>query len=275
MLFRSAPEGGVAVLVEDGRIVACGPAATVPDPAHARRRDLPGATILPGLIDQHVHLGIGRPDDGSHMAQMAARTDDEIVTWGVGSAERMLRSGVTTVFDCGSRGTTGMRIRDAVRAGLGLGPRILASGRPITPKGGHCWAWGGEATTEAEVRALAARLLDEEGADGLKLMATGGYATSTTDPRLPAYPLEVMAAAADEAHRRGRVITAHAHAPEGMRRASVAGIDTIQHASMIGPSFGWEFDEAVARTIAANGTRCAMTMMQTMVSGVLSSVPDA
>lgn len=252
--------GGVAVLIADGRIVAAGPEAAVPSPEDARHRSYPGATLLPGLIDQHVHLGVGRAAD--LMGQMAARTDDEIVLWGAGSAERMLRSGVTTVFDCGSRGTTGMRIRDAVAAGLALGPRILVSGRPITPRGGHCWFWGGEADTEAEVRALAARLLDEEGADGLKIMATGGYATSTTDPRRPAYPVAILAAAADEAHRRGRYITAHAHAPEGIAFASRAGIDCVQHASMIGPSFGWEFDAAVARELAERGTRCAMTMMQ-------------
>lgn len=255
-----APAGGVAVLVEDGRIAACGPAATVPAPAHARAIDFPGATILPGLIDQHVHLGVGRSAD--MMGEMAARSDEAVVTWGAASAERMLRSGVTTVFDCGSRGTTGMRIRDAAEGGLVLGPRILASGRPITPRGGHCWFWGGEADTEAEVRAMAARLLDEEGADGLKIMATGGYATSTTDPRRAAYPVAILAAAADEAHRRGRYITAHAHAPEGIAFASRAGIDCVQHASMIGPSFGWEFDEAVARELAGRGTRCAMTMMQ-------------
>ena len=96
------------------------------------------------------------------------------------------------------------------------------------------------------MRALAARLLDEEGADGLKIMATGGYSTPTTDPRVAVYPVEVLAAAADEAHKRGRYITAHAHGVDGMRAASEAGIDCLQHASMIG-----EDDEVTAILSAA------------------------
>lgn len=257
-----ALEGGVAVLVDGDRIVAAGPDAAVPSPEGARHRAFPGATILPGLIDQHVHLVVARGptlvDDTRH------RTDEELVMWGVGSAERMLRAGVTTAFDCGGRGQTALRIRDAVNAGLGLGPRILSSGRPITPTQGHCWFWGGEADGEAAVRALATRLLDEEGADGLKIMATGGYSTPTTDPRLAVYPVEVLAAAADEAHKRGRYITAHAHGVEGMRAASEAGIDCLQHASMIGEGRAWRFSEEVARGMAARGTRAAVTMMQSV-----------
>lgn len=182
--------------------------------------------------------------------------------WGVGSAERMLRAGVTTVFDCGGRGRSGLRIRDAVAAGLGLGPRILASGRPITVTGGHCWFWGEESDGETAVRASVARLLDEEGADGIKIMATGGYSTPTTDPRVSAYPVQVLAAAADEAHRRGRYITAHAHGVDGMRVASEAGIDCLQHATMIGEGRAWAFDDALARDMAERGTRAAVTMMQ-------------
>ncbi len=255
-------EGGVAVLVEDGRIVAAGPEAAVPAPEDARRRAFPGATVLPGLIDQHVHLCVAR---GPTMVDdTRARTDEELLVWGVGSAERMLRAGVTTVFDCGGRGRSGLRIRDAVAAGLGLGPRILASGRPITATGGHCWFWGEESDGEAAVRASVARLLDEEGADGIKIMATGGYSTPTTDPRLAAYPTEVLAAAAEEAHKRGRYITAHAHGVDGLRAASQAGIDCLQHVSMIGDGRGWAFDEALAREMAARGTRAAMTMMQSV-----------
>lgn len=259
---RAALEGGVAVLVEDGRIVAAGPEAAVPAPEDARRRTYPGATILPGLIDQHVHLCVARGE--TMVDDTRSRTDEELLVWGVGSAERMLRAGVTTVFDCGGRGASGLRIRDAVAAGLGLGPRILASGRPITPTQGHCWFWGGEADGEAAVRAAVARLLDEEGADGIKIMATGGYSTPTTDPMVAAYPRDVLAAAADEAHKRGRYITAHAHGVEGMRAASEAGIDCLQHASMIGPGRAWAFDDGLAKEMAARGTRAAVTMMQSV-----------
>ena len=133
-----------ALLVEDGVIVAVGPNASVPRPAHARTWDFPAATALPGLIDTHVHLVVPR-SHGSMLEEMQALSDDELVILGAASAERFLRAGVTTIFDCGARGTTAFRIRDAVNKGLVLGPRTLVSGRPITPTGGHCWWWGGEA----------------------------------------------------------------------------------------------------------------------------------
>jgi imidazolonepropionase-like amidohydrolase len=250
-----------ALLVEDGRIVAVGPDASVPRPAHARTYDVPDGTALPGLIDAHVHLVIPR-SHGSMLDDMQALSDEELVILGAASAERFLRAGVTTVFDCGARGTTGFRIRDAVNQGLVLGPRTLVSGRPITKTGGHCWWWGGEADGVGAVRAAVVKLLDEEGADGIKMMATGGYMTTTTTPSEAAYPREVFEAAVDEAHRRGRYITAHAHGVTGMRLASEAGIDCLQHASMIGDDGGWHFDEDVAKGMAARGTRAAMTMAQ-------------
>lgn len=250
-----------AILVEDETIVGVGPDADVPRPAHARNLDFPAGTALPGLIDTHVHLVIPR-SRGSMLDDMQALTDDELVVLGAASAERFLRAGVTTIFDCGARGDTAFRIRDAVNKGLVLGPRTLVSGRPITRTGGHCWWWGGEADGVEAVRAAVVKLLDEEGADGIKIMATGGYMTTTTNPSESAYPREVFAAAVDEAHRRGRYITAHAHGVEGMRLASEAGIDCLQHASMIGPDRNWQFNEEVARGMADRGTRAAMTMAQ-------------
>ena len=250
-----------ALLVEDGVIVAVGPDASVPRPEHARVLDYPDGTALPGLIDDHVHLVIPRTS-GSMLDAMQALDDDQLVVLGAASAERFLRAGVTTVFDCGARGQTAFRIRDAVNRGLVLGPRTLVSGRPITPTGGHTWWWGGEADGVEGVRAAVIHLLDEEGADGIKMMATGGYMTSTTTPSQAAYAPEVFAVAADEAHRRGRYITAHAHGVAGMRAASEAGIDCLQHASMIGADGTWRFDEQLARDMAARGTRASMTMAQ-------------
>ena len=250
-----------AILVEDGRIVDVGPDARVARPEHARQLDYPGATALPGLIDAHVHLVIPR-SHGSMLDDMLALTDDELVVLGAASAERFLRAGVTTIFDCGARGDTAFRIRDAVNRGLVLGPRTLVSGRPITRTGGHCWWWGGEADGVDDVRAAVIKLLDEEGADGIKMMATGGYMTTTTNPSDSAYPREVFEAAIEEARKRGRYITAHAHGVEGMRLASEAGIDCLQHASMIGAERNWQFSEEVARGMAARGTRAAMTMAQ-------------
>ena len=250
-----------ALLVEDGEIVAIGPNATLPRPEHARTYDFPNGTALPGLIDAHVHLVIPRTT-GSPLDEMLALDDEQLVVMGAASAERFLRAGVTTIFDCGARGDTAFRIRDAVNRGLVLGPRTLVSGRPITRTRGHCWWWGGEADGVEGVRAAVIHLLDEEGADGIKMMATGGYMTTTTTPAEAAYPPEVFAVAVEEAHKRGRYITAHAHGVAGMRSASEAGIDCLQHASMIGADGTWRFDEQLAHEMAARGTRAAMTMAQ-------------
>jgi imidazolonepropionase-like amidohydrolase len=252
-----------ALLIEDGTIVTVGPDASVPRPAHARTYAYPDATAVPGLIDTHIHLVIPRTP-GSMLDEMLAMSDDELVVLGAASAERFLRAGVTTIFDCGARGDTAFRIRDAVNNGIVLGPRTLVSGRPITRRGGHCWWWGGEADTVEEVRTAVIKLLDEEGADGIKMMATGGYMTTTTNPADSAYPREVFEAAVEEAHKRGKYTTAHAHGVEGMRLASEAGIDCLQHASMIGPDRTWHFSEEVARGMASRGTRAAMTMAQGM-----------
>src|SRR5687768_614079 len=182
-----------AILVEDGRIVDVGPNDRVPRPAHARSHGFSTGIVLPGLIDAHVHIVIPR-STGSMLDDMQALSSDELVVLGAASAERFLRAGVTTVFDCGARGDTGFRIRDAINKGLVLGPRTLVSGRPVTRTGGHCWWWGGEADGVDGVRAEVRKLLDEEGADGIKMMATGGYMTTTTTPAQAAYPREVFEA---------------------------------------------------------------------------------
>jgi imidazolonepropionase-like amidohydrolase len=250
-----------AILVEDGRIVDVGPDDRVARPEHARVIDEPDATALPGLIDAHVHLVVPR-SRGSMLDDMQALSDEELVVLGAASAERFLRAGVTTIFDCGARGTTGFRIRDAINKGLVLAPRTLISGRPVTRTGGHTWWWGGVADGVEGVRAAIRKLLDEEGADGIKMMATGGYMTTTTTPAEASYPREVFEAAVEETHSRGKYITAHAHGVEGMRLASEAGIDCLQHASMIGEGGTWQFSEEVARGMAERGTRAAMTMAQ-------------
>jgi imidazolonepropionase-like amidohydrolase len=247
-----------AVLVINGRIAEVGPDATVAVPEDARSIDLPTATALPGLIDAHVHVTL--PPTLDPLATMTAESDDDLVVRGVAAAERMVRAGVTTAYDCGARGTTSYRIRDALARGLAVGPRLMVSGRAITQTGGHCHFFGGEADGIDGVRAAVRKMLDEEGADGIKIMATGGGLTQGTDSRFASYSVEELAAAADETHRFGKRITAHAHGVPGIRNASEAGIDSIQHCTMLGPDWTWMFDEDVARGMAERGTRAIPTM---------------
>ncbi len=249
---------GAALLVLDGRIAQVGADATVAEPEDARTLDLPGTTALPGLMDAHVHVTM--PPTVDPLASMETETDDDLVVRGSAASERMVRAGITTAYDCGARGMTAYRIRDGIARGLTLGPRLLVSGRPVTQTGGHCHFFGGEADGVDGVREAVRRLLEDEGADGIKIMATGGGLTPGTDSRHASYSLEELTAAVDEAHRLGKKVTSHAHGVPGIDNASKAGIDSIQHCTMLGEQWEWAFDETVARGLAERGTRAIPTI---------------
>ncbi len=261
---------GAAMLIIDGRIVEVGPVATVASPDDARTIDLPDGTAVPGLMDAHVHMAL--PPTIDPLATLTAETDEDLVARGVAAGERMVRAGVTTAYDCGARGMTGYRIRDAIARGLSVGPRLLVSGRAITQTGGHCHFFGGEADGVDGVREAVRRMLEDEGADGIKIMATGGGLTPGTDSRFASYSVAELAAAADEAHRLGKRVTSHAHGVPGIRNASEAGIDSIQHCTMLGPDWTWTFDEDVARGMVERGTRAIPTISAGTRSEVESGI---
>ncbi len=239
-----------ALLISDGVISAVGPNSSIPAPADTRLIDFPDATALPGLIDTHVHLTLSA--DADPIARLISESDDDLVIRGCHNAERLLRSGVTTAFDRGARNRTIFAIRDALRRGLGQGPRLLVSGRPITPTGGHAHHMHGEADGVAGVKRAVNDLVDQ-GADGIKIVATGGMLTPGSDPSSSTYPTRVLKAAADEAHRRGMFITAHAHGIEGMWRCVEAGMDSIEHATMLDAAGRWAFDPELAEAMRGRG----------------------
>jgi imidazolonepropionase-like amidohydrolase len=249
---------GAALLVIDGRIAEVGRDAAVAQPEDARTLHLPGTTALPGLMDAHVHVTM--PPTRDPLGDLEAESDHDGVVRGSAASERMVRAGITTAFDCGARGMTAYAIRDAIARGLVLGPRLLVSGRPVTQTRGHCHFFGGEADGVAGVREAVRRLLEDEGADGIKIMATGGGMTPGTDSRHASYSLEELTAAVDEAHRLGKRVTSHAHGVPGIDNASKAGIDSIQHCTMLGEQWEWAFDETVARGMAERGTRAIPTI---------------
>lgn len=247
-----------ALLVLDDRIAEVGPNATVAQPEDARVLHLPDSTALPGLMDAHVHVAL--PPTVDPLGSMEAESDEDLIVRGTAASERMVRAGITTAYDCGARGTTAYAIRDAIARGLALGPRLLVSGRPVTQTGGHCHFFGGEADGVDGVREAVRRLLEDEGADGIKIMATGGGLTPGTDSRFASYSVEELAAAVNEAHRLGKRVTSHAHGVPGIDNASKAGIDSIQHCTMLGANWEWAFDETVARGMAERGTRAIPTI---------------
>jgi imidazolonepropionase-like amidohydrolase len=206
-------------VVLDGRtIVAVGSAVPVPDGATVV--DLAGATLLPGLVDGHVHLIFDASDDP--VSALAGRDDAAAFAAMARSARAAARGGVTTVRDLGDRGYLALGLRRAVAADPTL-PEILAAGPPITTPGGHCHFLGGEAAGVDGVRA-AVRTHVERGVDIIKIMASGGNMTPGSRPEQPQYSLSELRAAVDEAHRHNLPITAHAHATQAIVAGLAAGL---------------------------------------------------
>jgi imidazolonepropionase-like amidohydrolase len=212
-------------VVLDGDTILAADAAT-PPPAGAEVVDLPGATLLPGLIDTHVHLAFDASTDP--VGHLAARDDNAALRAMAEAARTAACGGVTTVRDLGDRNYLALDLREA--ASGGPLPTIVAAGPPITTPGGHCHYLGGAATGTNGVRA-AVRRHAERGVDVIKIMASGGRLTPGTHPELPQFTSEELRAAVDEAHRHSLPITAHAHGTPAIAAAIAAGADGIEHAS--------------------------------------------
>ena len=163
------------------------------------------------------------------------------------------------------------RLRDAIASQLIAGPRILAAGSPITITGGHCHFLGLEADGEAEVRAAARREL-KSGANCLKIMSTGGRMTPGTNIGVAQYSVAEIRAAVEEAQRAHVTIAAHALGTAGIRNATEAGVNTIEHYNWVGPDGTIEFDESVAVQMAAQATAMVPTLTPLQRSAVRDEV---
>jgi imidazolonepropionase-like amidohydrolase len=243
------------VLIEDGMIRAVDAGAVQP-PEGAEVVDLGDATLLPGLIDVHVHLGFDAGPDP--VKQMMEDDDATLLLRMRYHARRALAAGITTVRDLGDRDFLGLALRDWFRSGEEAGPEIVAAGPPVTVTGGHCWFMHGEADGEIGVR-IGVRGRVKRGVDVIKIMATGGNMTRGTNPMLPQFTVAELAAAVEEAHRLGRKVTAHAHGAPGIARAVEARVDGIEHCSFQ-TADGPRPDPAIIERLAAQGTEVCPTV---------------
>ncbi len=228
------------LVIEDGRIIRVGSGSSedAKTPTDAVRIDLPNATVLPGLIDAHTHLTM-EPRFGYD--RLAISVPREALT-GAKNARITLLAGFTTARNVGARGFTDVALRDAINAGDVPGPRLLVSGPALSITGGHCdnnmlpseyhAVSDGAADGIAEVQHKVRENI-KYGADLIKVCATGGVLSLGDNPQHSQYTLEEMKAIVADAHRLGRKVAAHAHGAEGIRWASEAGVDSIEHGSYI------------------------------------------
>jgi imidazolonepropionase-like amidohydrolase len=216
------------VFIDRGRVV--GVQAGGAPPAGVEVVDLGAVTLLPGLIDAHLHLAFDASDDP--VGYLAGAGDDEVLDGMRAAAARCLAAGITTVRDLGDRGYLAVRLREELVASPVSGPQVLAAGPPITTGRGHCWFLGGEADGVDAVRAAVGERA-ERGVDVIKVMASGGQMTPGTRSYSVQYGLDELRVAVEEAHRQGLPITAHAHATAAIANAVAAGFDMIEHCSFI------------------------------------------
>ena len=186
--------------------------------------DLGDVTLLPGLVDTHVHLGFDASADP--VTSLQARSDADVLVAMREAGRTALAGGVTTVRDLGDRGYLSLGLR-----GDETMPTLVAAGPPITTATGHCHFLGGVAMPGVRGVRAAVREHVERGVDVIKIMATGGQLTPGSHQHLAQFTTEELAAAVEEAHRHGLPITAHAHGTAGIRNAVEAGVDGLEHAS--------------------------------------------
>lgn len=235
----------VIVLLGD-RIQSVGPAAAVTIPLGASVIDLSHATVLPGLIDCHTHLG-ARADRYDEIYNFKD-TPFQSAFAGVVNARKTLEAGFTSVRDVGSLPFLAVDLRNSINEGFIPGPRIVASGPGISITGGH----GDLNNFSPQTRVVmfpeerdyqiadgvdqirhVVRAQVKYGVDVIKILATGGVLSKGDSPGAPQFTPEELKAAAEEAHMAGRKIAAHAHGTQGIKNAILAGIDSIEHASLI------------------------------------------
>jgi imidazolonepropionase-like amidohydrolase len=228
-----------AIIIQDGIITQVGVQDRLPVPSAAEVVDLPGVTLLPGLIDMHVHLD-GDPTYGGFSGLVF--TDAFWTVIAVPNARKTLEAGFTTVRNVGSGNWSDVALSQAIEAGQIEGPRIVPAGYSFGATGGHCDATGLPPSFEAknpfnvdspDEGRKRVREVRKYGAEVIKICATGGVFSHNTEPGQQQLTLAEMKAIAEEAHMWGLKVAAHAHGASGIRDAALAGIDTIEHASLV------------------------------------------
>ncbi|MSS72510.1 MAG: amidohydrolase family protein [Candidatus Latescibacteria bacterium] len=243
------PQADVDVLIRDGKVESVSPRGG--SPKGVRVVDAPEATLLPGLVDAHLHLAYSGPNPTWNAVK---DKPDLLLAWAGRNCRLALASGLTTVGDCGAPRMAGLRLREALRLGLFPGPRVQVCDQPISTTCGHTYDISLYADHIDEIR-KAVRYLCQQRVDFIKVMATGGSMDPETNRRRASYTVEEMRAVVEEAHRLYKRVVAHVNGTEGIRNAVWAGVDQLAHCNWLGVEDGTiEYDEEVAAQAARQGT---------------------
>lgn len=249
------------VIVEDDKIVQVGNKKDISIPEGATLVALGDSTIMPGLMDMHVHL---TADASVHGYKRLSVSIPDVTITGVTNAEKTLLAGFTTVRNVGAPGFTDVALKNAINAGKVPGPRMFVSGPSIGVTGGHCDSnllpylyqdfSEGVADGPWKVREKV-RTNIKYGADVIKYCATGGVLSKGTKVGIQQYTYEEMKALVEEAHMRGLTVATHAHGTAGIKTAIKAGVDSVEHVSFLD-------DEAIELALQ-NGTAFSMDIYVT------------
>jgi imidazolonepropionase-like amidohydrolase len=256
-------ERAADVAVEDGEIAAveAGAGADIDQTIDAE-----GAYVVPGLVDAHVHLALdGRPNTDS-----LTRENETMLTYRAADhLQQTVRAGVTTVRDLGGPPTLAIDAREAVAEGVLEGPRVVPAGANLTMTGGHGHQIGGGEVNGADEARKAARRQLKNGAEALKVMATGGVLTEGTQTGAPELFESEIRAVVEVGEAAGVPVAAHAHSTEGIKNAVRAGVDSIEH--------GTYMDREAAELMADRGT-CWVPTTKALVGiaegGVEGGLPE-
>lgn len=245
----------MGIVIEGSRICKVAPlselAPFLADPL-IEKTDAKDSYVLPGLIDAHLHLcfdsstnpiiALERESKNTTLLKMAA------------AAQTELRSGVTTVRDCGTKGLGILDLKHAIDCGWMEGPDLIACGPPITITGGHCHFLNMEADSFQEVQ-KAVRYLCKHRVDFIKVMVSGGNMTPGSNSLANQYEKDILEMIAYEAHSRGKLAAGHIHTTTGIENAVAAGFDTMEHCSFKDPTRkqGVSYSQELARRIAEKG----------------------
>ena len=248
----AAPIHDVEIVLEDGRISNVQPGAAQGRP-NRDVLDARGATVVPGLINAHEHLSFKRRR-GS-VAEMMRESSPFLILQAAQSARWDLQHGITSVRSVGDKDFMDVTLRRAIEQGIAEGPRIVAAGPPLLMTGGHGYPIGTEVDGPDNVR-RAARANLKAGADFIKLIASGGIATTKPgeEPLHVEFTVEEMRAAVEEAHKVGRRVAAHCHGPEATTNALDAGVDSIEHGTLL--------TRELAQRMRQDGTYLVPTLSQ-------------